>query len=434
MAIVDHFAVELAARDGRRLAHKDVALHRRTISDGAEIEQPAGLVAARQKQHVAIGRVIGDVLPAVALAGGFAAVGILRPAVLHDEVGAGDRFVQHHVIVRHGKGHGRLVAAVAAFGDGLAVQAENLGVGSDGHFLRRGIAGHDVGCPIRRHTVDFLDLGIGGHGDVVAACYPGQVRIAVEHAAIDRSFAGVFHLVREGAVLDGAVVFHTAHVLEGAVLYGAVVCHTAHVLEGAVLYGAFVCHTAHVLEGATRDYSSGVVCHFFLKGATGNFRTRFNHNRTLHRLFSLRSCTGVLGMGGTEIKRSTRQSQCLGDVIVTPVGALARDCALVGSLRPALLHDEVGAGDRSVQHHGLARHGEFHGLIVAAVVAALAVAIADGLAVQAEDLGVGGDDYFIRRGIFGHDDVGVPIRRHTVDFRDLGTGGHGDGVETCYVG
>ena len=175
VAIVDHFAVELAARDGRRLAHKDDALHRRTISDGAEIVQPAGLVAARQKQHVAIGRVIFNVLPAVALAGDGAAVGILRPAALHDEVGAGDCSVQHHVlVVRHGKGHGLLVDAVAAFGDGLAVQAENLGVGSDGHFLRRGIAGHDVGGPIRRHTVDFLNLGFGGGcipSDVVATCY-----------------------------------------------------------------------------------------------------------------------------------------------------------------------------------------------------------------------------------------------------------------------
>ena len=436
-AVVDHFAVELAARDGRRLAHKDVALHRRTISDGAEIVQPAGLVAARQKQHVAIGRVIFNVLPAVALAGVFATVGILRPAVLHDEVGAGDRFVQHHGLARHGKGHGRLVAAVAAFGDGLAVQAEDLGVGSDGHFLRRGIAGHDVGGPIRRHTVDFLDLGIGGHGDVVATCYPGQVRIAVEHAAIDHSVAGVFHLVREGAVIDGAAVCHTAHVLEGAVLYGAVVyhpahvlegavlyggvsafvCHTAHILEGAVLYGAVVCHTARVLEDATRDYSSGVVCHFFLKGAVGNCRRRLN--RTLHRL-----C-------GTEIKRSTRQSQCLGAVIVTPAGATARDLAILGSLRPAILHDEVGAGDCSVQHYFIAQNaqlGEFHGVLVAVDV----VALADGLAVQAEYLGVGCDDYFIRRGIAGHDDAGLPIRRHTVDFRDLGTGGHSDGEETCY--
>ena len=117
-------------------------------------------------------------------------------------------------------------------------------------------------------------------------------------------------------------------------------------------------------------------------------------------------------------------------MIVTPAGATARDFALVGSLRPALLHDEVGAGDRSVQHHGPVRHGELHGVLVAVDV----VALAEEPAVQAEDLGVGGDAYFIRRGIFGHDDVGVPIRRHTVDFLDLGTGGHGDGVETCYVG
>ena len=446
-AVVEHFAVELAARDGRRLAHKDVALHRRTISDGAEIVQPAGLAVARQKQHVAIGRVIFNVLPAVALAGVFAAVGILRPAVLHDEVGAGDRFVQHRVIVRHGKGHGLLVAAVAALAvvraDGLAVQAENLGVGSDGHFLRRGIAGHDVGGPIRRHTVDFLDLGIGGHGDVVAACYPGQVRIAVEHAASDD--AVVFHLVREGAardrsvgvvfhtahVLEGAardrsvaVVYHTAHVLEGAVLYGAVVCHTARVLEGAVLDGAVVCHTARVLEGAARDRSSGVVCHFSIEGAAGNFRTRFNHNRTRHSRIG-RCCLGsVLGIGQTEIIRSTvtRQSQCLGAAIVTPAVATARDCALVGaivgSLRPAALHDEVGAGDRSVQHHLLFRHGEFHGFLVAVDV----VFLAEESAVQAEDVGAGSDGHFLTHGPFGHNNVGFPLRRHTVDFRDLGIG------------
>ena len=262
----------------------------------------------------------------------------------------------------------------------------------------------------------------------MATYYVDQSCIAVEHAASDD--AVVFHLVREGAVLDGAVVFHTAHVLEGAVLYGAVVYHPAHVLEGAVLYGgvgAFVCHTARVLEGAllygaavchtarfledaARDYSSGVVCHFFLKGAAGNCRRRLN--RTRHRL-----C-------GTEIKRSTRQSQCLGDVIVTPVGAIAGDFALVGSLRPALLHDEVGAGDRFVQHHVLVvRHGEGHDRLVAAV-AAVAVAIADGLAVQAEDLGAGSDGHFLRRGRgpLGHDDVGVPNRKHTVGFRDFSTG------------
>ena len=337
-AVVEHFAVELAARDGRRLAHKDVALHRRTISDGAEIEQPAGLVAARQKQHVAIGRVIGDVLPAVALAGVFAAVGILRPAVLHDEVGAGDRSVQHHVIVRHGKGHGLLVDAVAAFCDGLAVQAENLGVGSDGHFLRRGIAGHDVGGPIRRHTVDFLDLGTGGHGDGVEICYPVQTCVAVEYAAVyvilifhttregaagdvapvchtalegsvsDRSVvvfhcttegsardfswvvvfhvflkdavlygAYVYHPVLEGAVLDGAFVSHVAR--KGAVLYGAVVFHFFISGEGTVLYGAPVFHFS--IEGAFLD--GAFVCHFSIEGAAGNFHTRLSLNRTRHR-------------------------------------------------------------------------------------------------------------------------------------------------------
>ena len=209
-AVVEHFAVELAARDGRRLAHKDVALHRRTISDGAEIEQPAGLVAARQKQHVAIGRVIGDVLPAVALAGGFAAVGILRITVLHDEVGAGDRSVQHHVLARHGEGHGRLVVAVAAFGDGLAVQAEDLGVGGDDYFLVLGPFGHNnVGFPLRRHTVDFRDLGIGVgriQSNGVGICCRLWSRLAVEHAAKDSSVAGACHTALEGSADDHSVV------------------------------------------------------------------------------------------------------------------------------------------------------------------------------------------------------------------------------------
>ena len=131
-------------------------------------------------------------------------------------------------------------------------------------------------------------------------------------------------------------------------------------------------------------------------------------NRTRHRL-----C-------GTEIILSTRQIQCLGDVIVTPAGATARDFALVGILRPAALHDEVGAGDCSVQHHGPVRHGEFHGVLVAVDV----VALAEEPAVQAEDLGVGFDGHFLRRGRgpLGHDNVGVPNRKHTVDFRDLGIG------------
>ena len=223
-AVVEHFAVELAARDGRRLAHKDVALHRRTISDGAEIVQPAGLAAARQKQHVAIGRVIGDVLPAVALARDCALVGAivgsLRITTLHDEVGAGDCFVQHHVfvvrhVVRHGEFHGLLVAVDAVVrAEESAVQAENFGIGGDGHFLRRGrgqFSHYDVGGPIRRHTVDFLDLGIGvGFGvviipfDEVATCYPGYVCVAVEHAA-GHGIVVRRQARREGAASDFSV-------------------------------------------------------------------------------------------------------------------------------------------------------------------------------------------------------------------------------------
>ena len=430
-AVVEHFAVEGAARDGRRLAHKDVALHRRTISDGAEIEQPAGLVAARQKQHVAIGRVIFNVLPAVALAGDGAAVGILRITILHDEVGAGDRFVQHHVIVRHGKGHGRLVAAVAAVAvaraDGLAVQAEDLGVGSDGH------SGAFVGVEVprsirvpRAFVVHCAHTAIR-YGDLVGI---GQRRIAVEDATSHVAgvlgqarredavgdVAAVFHLAPEGAAVDGAAILDC--VVERTRLDGAAVLDC--LMERAFLDGATVFHTA--IEGAIRDRSSGVVCHFFLKGAAGNCRRRLN--RTLHRL-----C-------GAEIILSTCQSQCTCRVrrvffTVLPAVALAGDCALVGSLRPALLHNEVGAGDCSIQHHGPVRHGEFHGVLVAVDV----VALAEELAVQAEDLGVGGDGHFLALGPLGHNNVGFPLRRHTVDFRDLGIGvGRipGDVVATCY--
>ena len=211
-AVVEHFAVELAARDGRRLAHKDVALHRRTISDGAEIEQPAGLAVARQKQHVAIGRVIFNVLPAVALAGVFAAVGSLRITILHDEVAVVDLLVQHHVLVRHGKGHGRLVvfigvAAVAvARADGLAVQAENVSVGGDGH------GGACVGVEVprsirvpRAFVVHCAHTAIR-YGDLVGT---GQPRIAVEDAA-SHSAGGRRQARRENAAGDFAVVVHLA--------------------------------------------------------------------------------------------------------------------------------------------------------------------------------------------------------------------------------
>ena len=210
-AVVEHFAVELAARDGRRLAHKDVALHRRTISDGAEIVQPAGLVAARQKQHVAIGRVVFNVLPAVALAGDGAAVGNLRITALHDEVAAlGDFLVQHHVLVRHGNGHGRLVVfiGVVAFVDGLAVQAEDLGAGGDGHG--GACVGVEVPCRFDRHgSRRFIHLQrvFAVHLEHTAIRYGdaesiiGQPRLAVEYAA---EYNALFlrQARREGAAFD----------------------------------------------------------------------------------------------------------------------------------------------------------------------------------------------------------------------------------------
>ena len=236
---------------------------------------------------------------------------------------------------------------------------------------------------------------------------------SLKGAARNRSSV-VFHRVVKSSVRDVSSLVVCHFFQEGAVAGdGTVVCHCS--IEGTASDVSFgvVCYCS--IEGSVRDRSSGVVCHCSIKDAAGNCRRRFN--RTLHRL-----C-------GAEIILSTRQSQCIGAVIVTPVVALAGVFAAVGILRITILHDEVGAGDCSVQHHILARHGEFHGVFVA-VVAALAVAIVDGLAVQAVDFGVGGD---------GHGSVfvgvGVPNRRHIVDSHDLGFGGGcipGDGVETCY--
>ena len=259
----------------------------------------------------------------------------VRVAARHDEVAGGDCSVQHHILARHGEFHGVFVAVVAALAvaivDGLAVQAVDFGVGGDGH----GSVFVGVGVPNRRHIVDSHDLGFGGGcipGDGVETCYPVQTCLAVEHAAShvagflgqarredsakDLSYAAVFYLDREDAVLDDAGVCHTARALEGstsdvsrdvvchcsfkettadgvvvchgsiegAVLYsgggvvchfsiegafldGAAVCHGS--IEGAVLDGAVVCHTACALEGTARDFSSGVVGHCCIEGTTG---------------------------------------------------------------------------------------------------------------------------------------------------------------------
>ena len=85
-------------------------------------------------------------------------------------------------------------------------------------------------------------------------------------------------------------------------------------------------------------------------------------------------------------------------MIVTPVGATARVVAVVGADRVAARHDEPAGAELHVP----VRHGEFHNRLVAAVVAALAVAIDDGLVVQAVDVGAGNDGH---GGVF----VGVEV-------------------------
>ena len=403
---------------------------------GAEIKR-----SSRQSQCAV------TVLPAVAN-------GADRVAVLHDEFAG----AEHHVLVRHGEDHGRLVVWFGVV-DGVAVPAVDLGIGSDGHDS----ACVGVGGPIRRHTVDFLDLSIGGgriHGDGVATCYPGWFCTEVEYAAGHGAF--VCHTAREGAASDfSAAVYHCFlkgstrdfssgvvchYSLKGSVrnrsvgpvfhcsikgafaIDGAVVCHTAR--KGTVLDGAAVYHGSS--KGASLD--GAAVCHGFMEGTAGNFHTRLSHNRTRHSRIG-RCCLGsVLGIGQTEIKRSTvtRQSQFAGQVryvffTVSPSVALAADSTVFGADRVAARHDEVAGA----KHHVHVRHGEFHGLLVAAV-AAVAVARVDGLAVQAIDFGVGGDGHFLRLARFDHD-VGVPNRRHIVDFLDLGIRGgliHGDVVDT----
>ena len=390
----------------------------------------------RQSQFAfRVRRVFFTVSPAGALAGGGAAVGILRITLLHDEVGAGDCSVQHHILARHGEGHGRPVAAVAAvavaIADGLAVQAENVSVGGDGHggvFVRVEVpcrAGRSI--RVQRAFAVHLAYTAIRYGDVVGT---GQVCVPVEYAAEyfaavvlrqarrkgstrdrsvvvvhcplkgsarDRSAEVVCHFSIEGSTGDGAFVCHTARALEGAArdfsvavvchltfkgafLDGAFVCHATRALEGAardfsvavvchltfkgaVLDGAAVCHTAR--EGSTRDFSGGGVCHGSIEdaardrsvdvfhcpieGAAGDRRSRTN--LALHRL-----C-------GTEIKRSTIQTQYAVAVIVLPDVAVAVAAAIfaaaLGADRVAIrADDEVLGGACCKGPQG--EHGEHH--------------------------------------------------------------------------
>ena len=482
VAIVDHFAVEGAARDGRRLAHKDVALHRRTISDGAEIVQPAGLAVARQKQHVAIGRVIFNVLPAVALAGVFAAVGILRITVLHDEVAVVDLLVQHHVLVRHGKGHCHLVvfigiAAVAvARADGLAVQAEDVSVGGDGHG--GACVGVEVPCRAGRHGsrrfirvqrvfAVHLEQTAIRYGDVVGI---GQPRLAVEHAAGHGAAGHAGHLKqahREGAAGDGAADFIEHQVPEHAVLDGAafVLDSAGHGFEGAGLFrwGRILEVVGPILQNqgsSVEDIPSVTLAGFVSIVGLVVHMLQIHRAVCIHqqagteRLIVCRQGQLAAGdIGHHERERPFAGQVHCAAVIVPKFDAFRRDgpahkvlgLILRGHFHLAAdAHATAAFGrltafdfavhnfqfSRAVQLHVLVRYGEFHDRLVAAV-AAVAVVRADGLAVQAENFGIGGD---------GHGGacvgVGLPIRRHIVDSHDIGIGvGRipGDVVATCYV-
>ena len=216
-------------------------------------------------------RVSFSVLPSVALAVGCAVFGSLREAALHDEFAG----AEHHVLVRHGEFHGRLVAVDAVVrAEDPAVQAVDFGVGGDGHNLRlgRGPFSHDdVGLPIRRpiqrHTVDFRDLGFGGGripGDGVDTCYPVQTCFAVEHTTVYVPL--IFHTAREGSTRDfsSGVVCH--FFIEGSTfdISSVVVYHIA--LEGSVIdISGVVCHC--FIECTVLDYCVGVVFHIAIEGS-----------------------------------------------------------------------------------------------------------------------------------------------------------------------
>ena len=160
-------------------------------------------------------------------------------------------------------------------------------------------------------------------------------------------------------------------------------------LKGAVASDDAVAYHCSI-EGAVRDCSAGAVqlsvvhlsvVHCCIEGTVGNCHTRLNLNRARHRRCGRCSWGLALGMGGAEIKRSSRQSQCA----VTVLPAVAN-----GADRVAARHDEVAGAE----HHVIVRHGEFHGRpVVWFGVAAGVGGPVDGVAVQAEDFGVGSDGH-----------------------------------------
>ena len=112
-----------------------------------------------------------------------------------------NRAVQHHILARHGEGHGLLVGCigVAAFVDGLAVQAEDFSAGGDGHG--GACVGVEVPCRAGRHYAVHLEHTAICYGDLEGI---GQPRFAVEHAA-GHGIVVRRQARREGATRDFSV-------------------------------------------------------------------------------------------------------------------------------------------------------------------------------------------------------------------------------------
>ena len=385
----------------------------------------------------------------------------VRVAARHDEVAGGDCSVQHHVLARHCEFHDLIVAAVAALAvaiaDGLAVQAENVGVGGDGHG--GACVGVEVPCRVGRHGsrrfihlqrvfAVHLEQTAIRYGDVVGI---GQPRLAVEHAAGHVAAGRAGHLKqarREGAAGDGAADLIEHYVPEHAVLDGAafVLDSAGHGFEGAGLFrwGRILEVVGPLLQNqgsSVEDIPSVTLAGFVSIVGLVVHMLQIHRAVCIHqqagteRLIVCRQGQLAAGdIGHHERERLFAGQVHFSAVIVPKFDAFRRDGPahkVLGLILRGHFHlaaDEhttaafgrLAAFDfavhnfqfsRAVQHHGLARHGKGHGRLVVAVLAAVAVARADGLAVQAEDFGAGGDGHggvFVR--VEGPCRVGRSIR------------------------
>ena len=165
----------------------------------------------------------------------------------------------------------------------------------------------------------------------------------MEGSVRDCSVGVVYHFFLKGAARNrSSVVYHFS--LKGAVAS-----------DDAVAYHCSI-------EGAVRDCSAGAVqlsvvhlsvVHCCIEGTVGNFRTRLNLNRARHRRCGRCSWGLALGMGGAEIKRSSRQSQCA----VTVLPAVATGAVRTGR-QTVRVHDELWEGVCCKGPQG--EHGEHH--------------------------------------------------------------------------